>query len=166
MPIIESLKIRRCENTLSWCQKLEAEKLQRFGSRLCLSFLIKGVALSTLNLAQEPEESWTPINISHKGQSIQVLPEPQGLWPQKGLRLLWCSNAHLEVRPCSHGPSGDSQSPGKLCCFHSWLPLPTIVPSLAKHVRSFIGALSGLTSGGVVQFLPSYLSLFYYTFNN
>lgn len=36
------------------------------------------------------------------------------------------------------GPSGDSQSPGKLCCFYSWLPLPTIVMFLAKHIRSFI----------------------------
>ena len=72
MPIVESLKFftRRCENALSWCQKLKAERLQRFGSRLCLSFLIKGVALPMLNLAQEPEESWTPINISYKGQRV------------------------------------------------------------------------------------------------
>lgn len=72
MPIVESLKIftRRCENVLSWCQKLKAERLQRFGSWLCLSFLIKGVALPMLNLAQEPEESWTPINISYKGQRV------------------------------------------------------------------------------------------------
>lgn len=106
----------------------------------------KGVAQPMLNLAQEPGESWMPINISYKGQRVfRFFLNSKGFDTER-IQASLLQQCLPRSQSLQLGFSGDSQSQGKLCCVYSVATCPHY--SSVSLLNTW-GTLSGLTSGEV-----------------
>lgn len=152
-PIIENWKTQRCENFFYGYQKLEAEKLQRFGSWLCVSFLIRGWPCPCKIWLKNQQSPGCLYIFLRKGRVFSFFLNSEGFDSER----IQASQTQ-QCPPCSHysrGPSGGLSAPRETVLFlHCGHLSPATVLGLRLNV---LGTLA-LQAGVWVQCPPSCLS--------